>query len=104
MADLIMSNIIDPAEIYIICTSQRKLLQGGLEPATPKLEVWCAIHCATGAFSIIENSPIDHFFLFSLIDIFIQYRKQVVDEEKIPQAGLQPATPRLEIGCAIHFE
>ena len=21
----------------------------GLEPATPRLEVWCAIHCATGA-------------------------------------------------------
>ena len=31
----------------------------GLEPTTPRLEVWCAIHCATGAaFNEILDSYI----------------------------------------------
>ena len=50
----------------------------------------------------IENSRIDHFFLFSLIDIFKQYRKQLVDEEKIPQAGLEPAT--LQIRSRMRYQ
>ena len=33
--------------------TNHELPRAGLEPATPRLEVWCAIHCANGALSVI---------------------------------------------------
>ena len=28
----------------------------GIEPATPRLEVWCATNCATNAINILHNT------------------------------------------------
>ena len=48
--DLILRDIIEPAEIKFWYAACCKILQVGLEPATPRLEVWCAVHATGGDY------------------------------------------------------